>query len=86
MRCGVVVHGPAFFQLDTRFGWRLPMGNGNTLDLSADVFNLTNRVNPLTRNTNFGAGSFPSHPSSTFNQITAVGDPRSVQLGLRLTF
>jgi hypothetical protein len=56
------------------------------LDGLVEVFNLTNRVNPLTRNTNFGAGAYPSNPSSTFNQITAVGDPRSVQLGLRLTF
>ena len=38
------------------------------------------------KNTNFGPGAYPSSPSSTFNQITAVGEPRSVQLGLRLTF
>jgi len=50
------------------------------------VFNLTNRVNNLTRNTNFGPGAYPANPSSTFNQITAVGDPRVFQFGLRLTF
>ena len=49
-------------------------------------FNLTDRANPLTRNANFGAGLYPSSPSTTFNQITAVGEPRSFQLGLRLAF
>ena len=50
------------------------------------MFNLTDRANNLSRNANFGAGSYPSAPLATFNQITAVGDPRSVQLGLRLSF
>jgi len=52
----------------------------------AEGFNLTNRANPLTRSTSFGAGSYPTNPVSTFNQITAVGDPRTFQLGARLTF
>jgi hypothetical protein len=50
------------------------------------VFNLTNRVNNLTRNTNFGSGSYPTNPVSTYNQITAVGDPRILQVGVRLIF
>jgi hypothetical protein len=32
-------------QLDTRVGWRFRVGQGNTLDLTADVINLTNRAN-----------------------------------------
>jgi hypothetical protein len=51
-----------------------------------ELFNVTNRVNNVTRNTNWGAGAYPANPLATFNQITAVGDPRSVQLGLRLVF
>ena len=51
-----------------------------------EAFNLTNRVNTLTRNANFGPGAYPTNPVSTFNQITAVGDPRTFQFGLRLTF
>ena len=39
-----------------------------------------------TRNTTFGTGAYPANPVSTFNQITAVGDPRTIQLGVRLTF
>ena len=52
----------------------------------AEVFNLTNRRNDLTRNTNFGPGAYPTNPSPTFGQITAVGEPRSFQFGARVRF
>jgi hypothetical protein len=52
----------------------------------AEAFNLTDHVNVITRNTNFGAGAYPTNPSSTFNQITAVGEPRSFQFGARVRF
>lgn len=51
-----------------------------------EVFNLTNRRNDLTRNGNFGAGAYPSSPTPTFNQITAVADPRTIQVALRARF
>jgi hypothetical protein len=35
---------------------------------------------------NFGAGAYPANPSPTFNQITAVGEPRSFQFGARIRF
>jgi hypothetical protein len=31
-------------------------------------------------------GDYSANPVSTFNQITAVSDPRPVQFGLRLLF
>jgi hypothetical protein len=43
-------------------------------------------VNALTRNATFGPGSYPTSPVATFNQVTAVGEPRTFQFGLRLTF
>ena len=46
-----------------------------------EAFNLTNRTNPITRNTTFGTGSYPSNPVSSFNTVTAVGDPRTLQFG-----
>ena len=52
----------------------------------AEGFNLTNHVNGVTLNGVFGAGAFPSNPSSSFGQVTAVNDPRSTQLALRLHF
>ena len=51
------------------------------LEALVEAFNLTNHVNVVTRNTNFGAGAYPTNPSPTFGQITAVGEPRSVQFG-----
>ena len=51
-----------------------------------EAFNLTDRVNPITRNTTFGPGSYPSNPIASFNTVTAVGDPRTLQLGVRLSF
>jgi len=38
-------YGPGFAQLDLRVGWRLRRGAGRTLDLSADLINVTNRAN-----------------------------------------
>jgi hypothetical protein len=43
-------------------------------------------VNAITRNTTFGPGSYPSTPLPAFNTVTGVGDPRTVQLGIRMTF
>ena len=40
----------------------------------------------LTRNANFGAGAYPTAPSSTFGQATGVADPRVAQLALRVKF
>ena len=50
------------------------------------MFNLTNHLNVVARNTNFGSGAYPASPSATFGQVTAVGDPRSWQLGARVRF
>ena len=49
--------------------------NGSRIEGLIEAFNLTNRVNPITRNTTFGPGSYPSSPVSSFNTVTAVGDP-----------
>jgi len=51
-----------------------------------EAFNLLNRVNGVTRNGTFGTGAYPTNPSPAFNQTTSVGDPRTLQLALRLTF
>jgi hypothetical protein len=78
--------GNDFFSLTLRASRPFAMARGVRLEALLEAFNLTNRANPLTRNTNFGPGAYPANPSTTFGQITAVGDPRSVQFGLRLTF
>jgi hypothetical protein len=56
------------------------------IEALAEAFNLTNQRNVLTRNATFGSGAYPFNPIPSFNQITSVGDPRTVQLGARVTF
>ena len=65
---------------------RFAVGGPRYAEFRIEGFNLTNRANAVTRNTNFGSGSYPSSPLATFNQVTAVGDPRTFQIGLRLRF
>jgi hypothetical protein len=78
--------GNDFFTLSLRISRAFQLGGGRRLEGMMEAFNLTNRVNPLTRNTTFGTGSYPSNPLGSFNTVTAVGDPRTLQFGVRVTF
>ncbi|HTK28505.1 MAG TPA: carboxypeptidase regulatory-like domain-containing protein [Vicinamibacterales bacterium] len=78
--------GPDFFSLSLRVSRRVRVGDRLRLEGIAEGFNLTNRVNVVTLNGNFGPGTYPSSPASSFGQITAVGDPRSAQFAVRLSF
>ena len=78
--------GSDFFSLSMRLNRQFRIGQTVRLDGSVEAFNLTNRRNNLTRIGNFGSGSYPTQPAATFNQITAVGDPRTVQFAARLSF
>ncbi len=78
--------GSDFLTLNLRVNRAFRIGNNVKLEGLLEAFNLTNRVNAITRNTTFGSGPYPTNPVSTFNQITAVGDPRTIQIGVRVTF
>jgi hypothetical protein len=78
--------GSDFFNVNARVGRAFRISRGVRLEGLVEAFNLTNRVNNLTRNTTFGPGAYPTNPVTNFDQITAVGDPRTLQFGLRLTF
>jgi hypothetical protein len=78
--------GPDFFSAGLRLSRAFPIGRTVRAEGMVEAFNLTNRVNPITTNANFGAGAYPSNPSSSFGQVTAVGEPRSIQLAMRLRF
>jgi len=78
--------GPDFFTVNLRLSREFPIRGRARLEALAEIFNLTNRENVVALNGNFGAGTYPTNPSPTFRQITAVGDPRSAQFGLRFTF
>jgi hypothetical protein len=77
--------GPDFLSFDLRLSRTFPIGR-TRLEALAEVFNLTNRENVVAMNGNFGSGSYPTNPSPSFGQVTAVGEPRSLQLGLRVSF
>ena len=78
--------GNDFFTLSLRVSRSFRLSIRTRIEGLIEAFNLTDRVNPITRNTTFGPGSYPSNPVSSFNTITAVGDPRTLQFGLRFSF
>jgi hypothetical protein len=70
--------------LNARVSRTFRFGSKVRMELMVEGFNLTDRANVVTRNTNFGSGTYPTNPSPSYGQITAVGDPRSFQFGGRL--
>ena len=75
--------GPGFFQLDTRFGYRLPSRRADRRWTSRRTcFNLTNRAN-------FANPAGNQAAPATFLVISALRDgatPRTAQLGVRFGF
>jgi len=61
---------------------------GNHLRIQGllEAFNITNRVNVITLNGNFGPGTYPDAPSLAFRSPTAVGDPRTLQVAVRVSW
>jgi hypothetical protein len=78
--------GGDFFSMGLRVSRSFRIAGSVRAEGIAEAFNLTNRPNDLTRIGNFGAGAYPGSPAPTFNQITAVGDPRTLQVAVRLRF
>jgi hypothetical protein len=78
--------GDDFFSLSLRLSRTFRIRGTLRADGLVEGFNLTNRRNDLTRNSNFGSGAYPTNPLPTFGQITAVGDPRAFQFAVRLHF
>ncbi|MGI4757602.1 MAG: hypothetical protein ACRYGF_12235, partial [Janthinobacterium lividum] len=75
-----------FFSLNARVSRTFALTEKLRLESIAEAFNTLNHRNDMVPNGTFGTGAYPSGPGSTFGQATAVGDPRSVQLALRLSF
>ena len=72
--------------LGARVSRTFPLTEKLRIQAMAEAFNLSNHVNGVTLNGTFGTVAFPASPVSTFRQMTAAGDPRTMQLGLRFTF
>ena len=75
-----------FFSLNARLSRTFALTERLRLEAMAEAFNSLNHRNNTIPNATFGAGAYPTTPTATFGQATAVGDPRSVQLAARLTF
>jgi hypothetical protein len=69
--------------LDMRLSRTLSFSSTNRLDLILEGFNLFNRANVVNVNNTIGNSATPS---ATFRQVTAVGDMRQLQLGVRWSF
>ena len=78
--------GFSILNLNVRLSRIFAINDRVHLQALAEVFNTLNHVNVATLNGVFGAGVYPTAPSPTFRQITAVNDPRTAQLGLRFSF
>ena len=78
--------GSDFFSLGLRVSRGFHLTPRIEMEALAEAFNVTNRQNVVTRNTNFGPGSYPDNPAPNFGIPTAVGEPRSFQFGARLRF
>ncbi len=78
--------GPDFFSVNARLARTFSISSRVRVEALVEAFNLTNRRNVVTYNANFGAGAYPANPSPNFGQITAVGEPRSLQVAARLRF
>lgn len=78
--------GSDFLSLSLRLSRAFRINRNVRAEGLLEAFNLTNHRNVLTRNTNFGAGTYPTSASASFGQVTAVGDPRTLQLAVRLRF
>lgn len=78
--------GTPFVSLNLRVSRAFALGGNRRLEALLEGFNLTNHRNVVTRNTNFGNGAYPANPSPAFGQVTALGEMRSAQVGIRLRF
>lgn len=85
--------GPSFWTLDTRIGRRIDIGEGKSLDLMFEAFNLCNKLNYASVNNTVGniqgpfnlSGRGDRTPSEPLG-FTSAMDPRKVQLGVRFSF
>jgi len=75
-----------FLSLGARLSRSFRISEGLRLEALAEAFNLTNHMNGVTLNGVFGTGTYPTNPSPTYKQITAVNDPRTMQFALRIQF
>ena len=70
--------GNDFFSVSGRLSHAFRIGDRVRMEAMAEAFNALNHRNNLTKNSTLG--------SAAFGQVTAVNEPRSLQLALRVSF
>jgi hypothetical protein len=74
------------FNINLRLSRTFALGERFHLQGIAEAFNAVNTRNDLFPTGNFGTGTYPTTPSSTFGTPTAAADPRSIEFALKLSF
>jgi Carboxypeptidase regulatory-like domain/TonB dependent receptor-like, beta-barrel len=75
-----------YFNVNARLSRTFHLNENVRMEAMVEAYNLLNHVNGIARNGSFGSGTYPTNPTLSFNQTTAVADPRTLQLGLKLSF
>lgn len=75
-----------FFGLNARMSRSFALTERVRLEGIAEAFNSLNHRNDMIPNATWGSGTYPTTPNATFGHATAVGDPRNVQLAMRVSF
>jgi hypothetical protein len=82
------LEGPGFASLDLRIARLVRVGERTSLEFSADLFNLFDRVNITDLNTLYGGNdlSLPPNPVLGFGTARDVANPFQLQYGVKLRF
>ena len=78
--------GSDFFTLNLRVSRAFRIGGGVKVEGLVEAFNVTNRVNNLTRNNTFGPGAYPTNPRAGVQPDHGGWRSATLQFGVRLTF
>jgi Carboxypeptidase regulatory-like domain/TonB dependent receptor len=78
--------GNDYFSVSARVSRAFAVTERVRIEALAEAFNALNHRNNLTLNGAFGSGAYPTNPAPSFGQVTAVNDPRALQLALRIKF
>jgi outer membrane receptor protein involved in Fe transport len=82
------LEGPGYAAVNLRIGREFALAGHTRVELTADMFNLFNRVNVRDLNTNYGGMdlSVPSDPLLGYRTPREVYNPFQMQLGARVRF
>ena len=78
--------GTPFSTTSLRVTRSVTIGGRARVEGLVEAFNLFNRRNVVARVGVFGPGTYPHTPAANFGAVTAVGEPRALQFGVRVRY